>query len=84
MNAAPVLAEVRNRIGHLTLDRPEGLNALTLDMVRALHQQLLAWAENPAVLAVVLRGRGEKAFCAGGDIRMLYESHAAGDDQHQV
>ncbi|MDW9406110.1 enoyl-CoA hydratase/isomerase family protein, partial [Pseudomonas soli] len=35
-----VLAEVRNHIGHLTLNRPAGLNALTLDMVRSLQHHL--------------------------------------------
>ncbi|MCX7078425.1 MAG: enoyl-CoA hydratase/isomerase family protein [Pseudomonas sp.] len=78
-----VLAEVRNHIGHLTLNRPAGLNALTLDMVRSLHQQLDAWAHDPQVHAVVLRGAGEKAFCAGGDIRSLYDSFKNGQTLHQ-
>ena len=48
-----VLAEVRNHIGHLTLNRPAGLNALTLDMVRNLHRQLDAWAQDSQVHAAV-------------------------------
>ena len=78
-----VLAEVRNHIGHLTLNRPSGLNALTLDMVRNLHRQLDAWAQDSQVHAVVLRGAGEKAFCAGGDIRSLYDSFKNGDTLHE-
>ncbi|UWF52070.1 enoyl-CoA hydratase/isomerase family protein [Pseudomonas sp. N3-W] len=78
-----VLAEVRNHIGHLTLNRPAGLNAITLDMVRSLQRQLDAWAEDAEVHAVVLRGAGEKAFCAGGDIRSLYDSFKNGDTLHQ-
>ncbi|MFJ3366737.1 enoyl-CoA hydratase/isomerase family protein [Pseudomonas sp. NPDC086251] len=78
-----VLAEVRNHIGHLTLNRPAGLNALTLDMVRSLQRQLDAWAQDSQVHAVVLRGAGEKAFCAGGDIRSLYDSYKSGDTLHQ-
>jgi enoyl-CoA hydratase/carnithine racemase len=77
---AVVLAEVRNRIGHLTLNRPSGLNALNLQMVRCLRQQLQAWQSDPEILAVVLRGTGQKAFCAGGDIRSLYDSFRAADD----
>lgn len=77
-----VLAEVRNHIGHLTLNRPSGLNALTLDMVRHLHRQLDAWAQDPHLRAVVLRGAGEKAFCAGGDIRSLHDSFKSGDTLH--
>ena len=78
-----VLAEVRNHIGHLTLNRPTGLNALTLDMVRTLQRQLDAWVQDPQVHAVVLRGAGEKAFCAGGDIRSLHDSFKNGDTLHQ-
>ena len=78
-----VLAEVRNHIGHLTLNRPAGLNAITLGMVRTLSQQLRAWADDPQVYAVALRGAGEKAFCAGGDIRSLYDSFKNGESLHQ-
>lgn len=78
-----VLAHVRNHIGHLTLNRPAGLNAITLDMVRSLSRQLQAWADDPNVHAVVLRGAGEKAFCAGGDIRSLYDSFKNGDTLHE-
>lgn len=79
-----VLAEVRNHIGHLTLNRPAGLNAITLDMVRHLQRHLDAWAEDSTVHAVVLRGAGEKAFCAGGDIRSLYDSFKNGDTLHEA
>ncbi|MAX92476.1 MAG: crotonase [Pseudomonas sp.] len=81
---APVLIEVRNRVGYLTLNRPAGLNAVTLPMVRMLHEQLQAWADDPDVVAVVLRGAGEKAFCAGGDIRSLYDSYKSGDSLHRA
>ncbi len=77
MYISPFLSAVRNHIGHLTLNRPAGLNALTLEMIRQLHGQLAEWAEDPAIHAVVLRGNGEKAFCAGGDIRFLYDSFKA-------
>ena len=84
--AAPldeVLGEVRNHIGHLTLNRPGGLNALNLSMVRSLRSHLDAWADDPQVHAVVLRGAGEKAFCAGGDIRSLYDSYKTGGSLHR-
>ncbi|MCC6075162.1 enoyl-CoA hydratase/isomerase family protein [Pseudomonas sp. GCM10022188] len=83
MSEAPVLAAVRNRIGHLTLNRPAGLNALNLEMVQLLHRQLQAWAEDAEILAVVLRANGEKAFCAGGDIRALYDSYQRGSTLHE-
>ncbi len=80
----PVLAAVRNHIGHLTLNHPAGLNAVNLEMVRLLDQQLRAWAVDPAIHAVVLRANGEKAFCAGGDIRSLYDSFKRGDTEHET
>ncbi len=81
-NRGAVVIEVRNHIGHLTLNRPAGLNALDLEMVRTLKQQLDAWADDDGIHAVVLRGSGDKAFCAGGDIRSLYDSYRNGQDLH--
>ena len=81
---APVLIEVRNRVGYLTLNRPAGLIAVTLPMVRSLHRQLQDWADDQDVVAVVLRAAGEKAFCAGGDIRSLYDSYQNGEDLHRA
>ncbi|MBO6782127.1 MAG: enoyl-CoA hydratase/isomerase family protein [Alphaproteobacteria bacterium] len=74
MNDEPeVLLEQRGRLGLITLNSPKTLNALSLTMVQAIHPQLLAWTEDDDVDAVVIRGAGDKAFCAGGDIRDLYE-----------
>ncbi|GGY21102.1 enoyl-CoA hydratase/isomerase family protein [Paludibacterium paludis] len=63
-----------HRIGIATLNAERSLNALTLSMIRLLHDTLLRWENDPAVAAVVLRGAGEKAFCAGGDVRALREA----------
>ena len=79
-----VLAQVRNHIGHLTLNRPSGLNAIDLEMVRSLQTQLDVWGNDPSIKAVVLRGAGEKAFCAGGDIRSLYDSYKRQDTLHTL
>ena len=62
------------RIGIATLDAVASLNALSLPMINALAQQLDAWAEDPAITCVVLRGNGSKAFCAGGDVLQLVQS----------
>ncbi|SEO70779.1 enoyl-CoA hydratase [Methylobacterium sp. ap11] len=73
-----VLVERRGAAGFLTLNRPKALNALTLEMVRALRAALDAWAADPAVTRVVIQGAGERAFCAGGDIRRIHEEGSAG------
>ncbi|MEL0027536.1 MAG: enoyl-CoA hydratase/isomerase family protein [Perlucidibaca sp.] len=66
------------RLALATLDSERSLNALTLDMVEALLPRLAAWAADDSVLAVLLRGRGERAFCAGGDVRRLTEAARTG------
>jgi len=70
--AAPeVLVETRGGLGIVTLNRPRALNALSLGMIRLLDQALIGFAQNDAIGAVLIRGAGEKAFCAGGDVRAL-------------
>jgi enoyl-CoA hydratase len=58
----------------ILINRPQALNALTLDNYRRLDPALHAWAEDPSVHAVVIRGAGDRAFCAGGDVRAVYEA----------
>lgn len=74
-----VLFEIRGAIGLITLNRPKALNALTVPMVDAMREMLAEWAADDAVKAVVVTAAGDKAFCAGGDIRFLTESGKAGD-----
>jgi enoyl-CoA hydratase len=67
----PVRLEVAGGVGTITLDRPEARNALDLDMV---DQLAAAWEEvarDSKVSVVVLTGTGEKAFCAGADLKTL-------------
>lgn len=59
--------------GKVLLNRPQALNALTLTMVRELHPALQEWAKNDKILHVVVEAAGDRAFCAGGDIRALYQ-----------
>ncbi len=78
-----VVAEIRGRVGCITLNRPRALNALSLEMIRAVTEALKAWVEDPAVLAVAVRGMGKEgpfgAFCAGGDIRFFHQAALAND-----
>jgi enoyl-CoA hydratase/carnithine racemase len=74
-----ILCETRNHIGFITLNRPAALNALSFDMVIELRKQLDRYSNDADIRAVLLRGAGERAFCAGGDIRSLYQSfHESG------
>ncbi len=81
---AEALVERRGRAGFIVLNRPKALNALTLSMVRLIAPALAAWEHDRSVDRVVLLGAGDRAFCAGGDIRQLYELGRAGDHDGQL
>ncbi len=76
-----ILFEQRQALGLITLNRPKALNALTRDMCLAMTNRLRAWATDSAIRAVAITGAGDKAFCAGGDIRALYETGRRAPDQ---
>lgn len=79
-----VIFSTEKHIGVITLNRPKALNALTLSMIEAMQQQLLAWQDDSDVHAIIVRAADEKAFCAGGDIRWLYDmGKAANPSQMQ-
>lgn len=64
----------RDGVATVLLNRPQALNAFTLGMYRRLDPMLRAWADDPAVHAVLIEGAGDRAFCAGGDVRAVYEA----------
>ena len=72
MSEQEVSFEVIGPVGVITMTRPKALNALTLDMIRDIAPKLAEWEADPAVKAVAIRGEGEKAFCAGGDVRKVW------------
>jgi enoyl-CoA hydratase/carnithine racemase len=78
-----LLAEVRDGVAWVTLNRPAALNALSLAMLEGLAERLDAWEHDPRVRLVALRGAGGKAFCAGGDIRELRGLFLAGGTAHE-
>lgn len=78
MSEAEVIFEQRGAVGLITLNRPKALNALTHGMCLAMKAQLDSWKSDSNIHCVVIQGTGDRAFCAGGDIRALYESGKAG------
>lgn len=78
-----VLLEVRGGVGFITLNRPKAMNALSLEMVRALTASLLVWQADEHIHAVAIRGSNKEGpfgnFCAGGDIRYFHTAALAGD-----
>jgi enoyl-CoA hydratase/carnithine racemase len=74
-----VLVRQHGALRRLTLNRPQALNALTLDMVVTMTRWLRDWAHDDAVGAVLIDGAGERGLCAGGDLRALYDAVKVND-----
>jgi len=76
-----IIFERRGGIGVIRLNRPKALNTLSLGMYRRFAPQLVAWGDDPAVHAVVVTGEGGRAFCAGGDVRAIYDARHGGSGE---
>lgn len=73
-----VLVEHRGALGHITLNRPKVMNALTRDMVNTIAAALDEWEHDDSVATILLSGAGGRGLCAGGDIVGLYHDALAG------
>ena len=71
MSEDEVVIRVEGGVGRISLNRPRALHALTHGMCRSMTRALRAWADDPALTAVILDHVGDRGFCAGGDIRRL-------------
>lgn len=76
--AATVLVRAEDSLGRITLNRPRAINALDLEMIERITAALTGWVDDPDIEAVLIDGEGERGFCAGGDVRALYEQIRAG------
>jgi enoyl-CoA hydratase/carnithine racemase len=72
MSESEILFDVKDGLGVITLNRPKALNALTHGMMLEMERVIPGWEKDPAIKAVVLRGAGDRAFSAGGDVAGLY------------
>ena len=70
MSTPPLTAEINNRVGVITLNRPDKLNALNNELLQLGINQLQTLARDPNIGAIIVTGAG-KAFCAGGDLAVI-------------
>jgi enoyl-CoA hydratase len=84
MSDSEIACEIAGCCGVITLDRPEVLNALTLHMIREMARSLDEWERDPKITRVVVRAVAGRGFCAGADIRTLYEWGKAGRQAEQL
>ena len=75
----PVITDVRNTTGGITLNRPRALNSLNPEMVTIIADALDAWRDDASVTQILIHSASEKAFCAGGDVRWARDKELAGE-----
>ena len=84
MSELEITCEKVGSCGIITLNRPKALNALTLNMVREIDGALDEWENDPQVNGIIIQSAGGKAFCAGADIRILYDLGKSGRHTEQI
>ena len=77
-----LIARIDGTAGRITLNRPDALNALTYDMCLEIESMLDLWEANPNVSLIIFDAAGDRAFCAGGDITMMYATAEVGDFEY--
>lgn len=75
-----LITEIKNNVGMITLNSEKTLNALSLPMIEELQFVLSEWKSSDEIACIFLQGAGEKAFCAGGDVRKLHDAIIAQRD----
>ncbi len=70
---ADIIIQQDGCLGRITLNRPKALNALSFDMVLEIIKALQAWKNDMGISCIIIEGSGDRAFCAGGDIRAIYD-----------
>ena len=66
-----IVSSVEGPVGRIHLNNPKALNSLSLSMCRTMLDLLTAWRDDDAIDAVVVTAEGDRAFCAGGDVRQV-------------
>ena len=77
--ASPVVIEQSGQVLAITLNRPQAINSLNLEMVRLLQAALEIARKDARIHFVLLKGAGERGFCAGGDLKTLAQAVQAGE-----
>jgi enoyl-CoA hydratase len=83
-NLGDLIVKSEGALGVIRLNRPQTINALTLDMVRDVSTAMDVYRHDASTGLVLIEGNGDRGFCAGGDIKGLYDSIRDGGDLGKV
>lgn len=72
--------KVINKVGVIYLDRPKLINALNYETIKEIHETLEKWEDDDGIRAVLFDSQSEKGFCAGGDLKEIYNDFLINDD----
>ena len=78
-----LIFEQNGALGIISLNRVASLNALSLEMIEGICNQLEHWQHDASVQAILIQSNSPKAFCAGGDIRYLYDCYKNGTPDYR-
>src|SRR5262245_64543880 len=70
-----IITNISDRVATLTFNRPDKLNALSMDLIAGSIETLTAWSRDPEIGCIVVTGTG-RAFCAGGDVSTMARDDA--------
>lgn len=82
MTTNQVIIEEKNHIGWIKLNRLNALNALSLEMINTITETLMKWKDQDDIYMVYLTSNHQRSFCAGGDVKSLYEHSVRQDDDY--
>lgn len=80
----PVVVENFENSRLVTFNRPKALNALDLEMIDFLAPRIQEFEVDPSIDVIIFQGAGEKAFCAGGDIKSLHDDGLDDSTRHKT
>jgi enoyl-CoA hydratase/carnithine racemase len=79
-----IVEKNENGLGTILLDRPKALNALNYEMISDMKETLEKWQKDDTVKVILFSSTTEKALCAGGDMKSMYEAKIAGADLEEI
>lgn len=79
-----LIIEQQGVLGIISLNRVANLNALSIEMIHQIHMQFETWQQDHSIQAILIKSNSPKAFCAGGDIRYLYDNYKNQTEAHKA